>query len=133
MALSVALRQMLNRCLAIVLLVALVSSNFSRFFIYAGFEVNQKYIASTLCENKARPWMNCNGRCYLMKKIKQAEEKEKKQERDDKRNQYQEALPAAPTLALTIKRPAQRKSFPRLPAPGIIDRATPIFQPPKIA
>ena len=48
--------------------------------VYAAFEVNQNYIATTLCENKARPWMHCNGQCYLMKKIKATEEKEKKQE-----------------------------------------------------
>lgn len=124
---------MLNRCLAIMLLIALVSSNFSRFFVYAGFEINQNYIASTLCENKARPWMNCNGRCYLMKKLKQAEEKEKKQEREDKRNQYQEALPATPALFSLLKKPVQRKAFPRLPAPGTVDRPLSIFQPPKIA
>lgn len=124
---------MFNRCIAIVLLFALVGSNFSRFFVYAGFEVNQKLIASTLCENKARPWMNCNGRCYLMKKLKQAEEKEKKQEREDKRNQYQEALPATIAFFSLLDRVMPRKSFPQLPAPGVIDRAVPIFQPPKIA
>jgi hypothetical protein len=31
-----------------------------------------------LCENKAKPVMQCKGKCYLKKKIKQAEEKEQK-------------------------------------------------------
>lgn len=67
-------------------------TNFSRLFIYAGFELNQNYIASTLCENRARPEMNCNGKCYLAKKIKQAEEKEKKQELDGQKKSLQESF-----------------------------------------
>jgi hypothetical protein len=124
---------MLNRYLAILLLMLLVFSNCSRFFVYAGFEVNQKYIAAQLCENKARPWLNCNGRCYLMKKLKQVEQKEKKQEQEQKRSQYQEAIPAALSLNLAFNKPVQRKTYPRLPAPGVIERSLSIFQPPKIA
>jgi len=61
----------------------MTGSSLSRFFVYAGFEMNQKYIASALCENRNRPEMHCNGKCYLMKKLKQAEEKEKRQEENN--------------------------------------------------
>ncbi|QNK64959.1 hypothetical protein H7F33_10935 [Pedobacter sp. PAMC26386] len=54
-------------------------ANCSRFFIFAGFEFNKEYIASNLCINRNRPEMHCDGKCYLMKKIKQAEENEKKE------------------------------------------------------
>jgi hypothetical protein len=74
---------MLSRILAIGLIIALISTNFSRFFAYAGFEANRSYIAKVLCENKSRPWLHCNGKCYFMKKIKQAEENEKKQAAKD--------------------------------------------------
>lgn len=70
---------MLKRLLAIGLIVAMISVNFSRFVAYASFQVNKDYIAKVLCENKSRPEMHCNGKCYLMKKLKQAEENEKKQ------------------------------------------------------
>lgn len=74
---------MSKRFTAILLLLALINCGFSRFAVFAGFELNQKFIAENLCVNKARPWMHCNGKCYFMKKIKQAEENEKKQaERD---------------------------------------------------
>lgn len=69
---------MLNRFIAICLLFALISSGFSHFLVVAGCEANQKYIAANLCENKSKPWLHRNGHCYLMKKIRQAEEKEKK-------------------------------------------------------
>lgn len=71
---------MINRLIAITLLLALISTNLSRFFVYAEFKANQKYIAAALCENRDKPQMHCNGKCYLMKKLKEAEEKEKKQE-----------------------------------------------------
>jgi len=83
---------MLNRLVVVTLLVALISCNLSRFFVCAGFSLNQNYIAATLCENKGRPWLHCNGRCYLMKKLRQAEQKEKSAEREMQKNLFQEAL-----------------------------------------
>jgi hypothetical protein len=46
--------------------------------IVAYYELNKEYIASTLCENKAKPKMQCNGKCYLSKKIKAQEKQEQK-------------------------------------------------------
>ena len=37
------------------------------------FHANRAYIASVLCENKARPEMKCKGNCVLNKKVKQSE------------------------------------------------------------
>lgn len=68
-----------KRLLAFCLLTALISSGFSRFFALVAFEANQKYIAENLCVNKSRPWLHCNGHCYFMKKVHQAEEDEKKE------------------------------------------------------
>lgn len=38
--------------------------------IVGGYYLNQEFIIQNFCENKARPEMHCNGKCYLMKKIK---------------------------------------------------------------
>lgn len=81
---------MINRIVAVTLLIALLSANCSRFFVYAGFQLNQKYIAATLCENKDKPWLHCNGRCYFMKKLKAADEKEKSNERETQKSLFQE-------------------------------------------
>lgn len=48
--------------------------------MFAGYELNKDYIAKVLCENKAKPMMHCNGKCFLAKKIKQAEEEQQKQQ-----------------------------------------------------
>jgi hypothetical protein len=81
---------MLNRAVAYVLLVSLISANFSRLFVYAGYELNKQYIATKLCENRDKPWMHCNGRCYFMDKIKQVQEKEKSAERQTQKSLFQE-------------------------------------------
>jgi hypothetical protein len=74
---------MLKRLTIWLLMFAVLAANFSCAFVYVGFKVNQPYIAKTLCINRSRPWLHCNGKCYFMRKIKQAEENEKKQaERD---------------------------------------------------
>jgi hypothetical protein len=52
---------------------------FSKIWIYVSFKINQEYIAKNLCENRAKPVMKCNGKCQLMKKLKQADKDEQKQ------------------------------------------------------
>jgi len=124
---------MLKRITAICLLVALISSGFSRFFIYAGFELNHKYIAENLCVNKNRPWLHCDGKCYFMRKIKEAQENEKKQDRADQQNHYQEALPAIiPLSLLTFNEEKVKPAFPIVVTPNTIHRSYGILLPPKV-
>ena len=60
-------------------MLAILAAGSSVGTVYIGFKVNQSYIAKNICINRFNPGLHCNGRCYLMKKIKQAEENEKKQ------------------------------------------------------
>ena len=83
---------MFKRGITILLIICTLAANFTRLFVFAGFELNQKYIASTLCENRDKPWLHCNGHCYLMKKIKAAEEKEKNEERQTQKNLIQQVF-----------------------------------------
>jgi len=124
---------MLKKTIAICLLLALISSNFSRFFIYAGFELNHKYIAGNLCINKSRPWMHCNGHCYFMRKIKEAQDNEKKQDRANQQSHYQEALPVViPVSLIAFKEKNPKISYPSIATPGTIHRSYSILLPPKI-
>jgi hypothetical protein len=91
--------------------------------VYAGFEVNSKYIAETLCVNKSRPWMHCNGKCYLMNKLKQQKENSK--------SQYQEALVSS-AFRLTLKPVVSKTNYPKRLIPEIIQQSVSIFQPPKL-
>jgi hypothetical protein len=122
---------MVRRLIAYLLIVALVSANFSRLFVYAGFELNRNYIATKLCENRNKPWLHCNGKCYFMKKIKQAEEKEKSNELQSQKNLFQEALFGPKTEFRFYSHVLQVMQVRnRLVALPIVD--LPIFQPPQL-
>jgi hypothetical protein len=122
---------MLQRLTAYLLIVSLMSANFSRFFIYAGFQLNKNYIAATLCENRNKPQLHCNGRCYFMKKVKQAEDKQNTEERQAQKNLFQEAnftrsasIKFYSVLLSVIRVPNYRIQLPQ--------QAAAIFQPPRL-
>jgi hypothetical protein len=122
---------MLRRVAGYILIVALLSSNFSTLFIFAGFEMNRDYIAAHLCVNRDKPWLHCNGKCYFMRKIKQQEQKEKSQDLQSQKNLFQDALfgRRAETRFYTkmlqeIYTPNDRITLP------VVD--IPIYQPPRL-
>lgn len=47
--------------------------------LYLDFEIRRDYIVANLCVNRSRPMMNCNGKCFLAKRIAALEEQEKRQ------------------------------------------------------
>ena len=61
------------RLKAYFLLMTVSIFTFSQFAIILNFLSNQDFIAQNLCENIERPELECNGKCYLMKKLKEDE------------------------------------------------------------
>ena len=120
-----------NRLIAILLLIAVISGSFSRLFIYAGFELNQKYIAANLCENRDRPWLHCDGKCYFMKKIKQAEQKEKSEEGRTQKNLTQENY-CESAVSIKFHTHLLRLIFTPYNSLAPITLNKTIFQPPRI-
>ena len=126
---------MQKKFIALFLLIALIGSGFSQFAVYLGFQLNQDYIAKTLCVNKNRPELHCNGRCYLMSKLKLVNEKEKKQAAKDTLNRmatsflhrvYTTSL-QAPTAAFIAKHSTHYKFT------YYSQYITTVFRPPKVA
>ncbi|TCK85487.1 hypothetical protein [Albibacterium bauzanense] len=122
---------MFKRQIAFILILTLVTSSFSRFFIYAGFELNRDYISSTLCENIDMPELHCNGQCYLAKKIQQAQEKEKNNTQDQKKGNYQEAFITQKVVLITPFTYVETFTATEMPFDLPVQPAT-IFHPPKI-
>jgi hypothetical protein len=122
---------MMRPFIAYLLIAALVSANFSRLFIYAGFEMNRNYIAAHLCENVSKPWLRCDGKCYFTKKIKQTEEKEKNDERQSQKNLFQEAFFSKKPDVRFYSKVLQVMFVPNrhITLPGV---DLPIFQPPQL-
>lgn len=48
---------------------------FEKMSILVYYQTYQGYIAKYLCENRYVPESNCNGQCFLMKKLRKAEER----------------------------------------------------------
>lgn len=96
---------------ALLLLSTLMLTQFSKVFVYAGFELNEKYIVSTLCENRDKPELHCNGKCYLTRKLKQAEEKEKRQEREAQKKGAQDVFIVKSNVSIAFPLAKGRKAW----------------------
>lgn len=81
---------MFQRILAFVLICTILSTPFTKLYVFAGFKLNKEYIAAQLCENKAKPELACFGKCFLKKKLEQAEKKQTQQERQQQKHLFQE-------------------------------------------
>jgi hypothetical protein len=112
-------------------MLSLLTANCGQLFVYAGFQLNQKYIANELCINRSRPELHCNGKCYLMSKLRQAEQKEKAHEVENQRPVLQPALlvdclslQTPMFLIAKALHPELCFNFPK--------RSSAIFQPPQV-
>jgi hypothetical protein len=65
----------LRQLVALFILTAFLAQTFSKTFVVMDYYANTAAFAQN-CENKARPAMHCNGKCQMMKKLKQQEKKE---------------------------------------------------------
>ena len=72
---------LLQKPLSYLLILLTLSSGFTKFYFYVGYELNKTYISTILCENRDKPKLECNGKCFLKKKINQSEKQDQKQER----------------------------------------------------
>ncbi len=58
---------------SIILLLVLLSKTAYGIFWQVNFRVHQSEIIRLECENKNRPELHCNGKCYLAKQLQKAE------------------------------------------------------------
>jgi hypothetical protein len=69
----------LKKFTAIFFLIIIAATSFNKVVVLADYMLNKKYIATVLCENKAKPMMHCNGKCHLRKQLQKEEEQQKKE------------------------------------------------------
>jgi hypothetical protein len=70
----------MNKVFAVSLLVVYLMVMMRPFTPYLNYAVNKEYIATTLCENKGKPMMHCNGKCHLEKELKKTAKEDSKQQ-----------------------------------------------------
>jgi hypothetical protein len=61
------------------LLIATLLPTVSPWGIIAHYQLNKDYIARVLCENRNRPEIHCDGKCYLAKRLKAQQDKQDKE------------------------------------------------------
>lgn len=57
-----------------ILILLVATQAFSKWVILLEYEWNKEYIAQTLCKNKAKPKLKCEGKCQVAKKMAAEEE-----------------------------------------------------------
>lgn len=65
----------MKNTLVFVLLFAMLLPMVSPWGTIAYYQVNKDYIARVLCENRNKPELHCDGKCYLAKKLKAQQDK----------------------------------------------------------
>lgn len=77
---------------------ALLGQSFNRAVIVTSYYTNTEAYAKN-CENKAKPVLKCHGKCQMMKKLKQEENKDKS---NPGRNSYQDEVLSSRSFYATI-------------------------------
>lgn len=72
----------MRHALIYLLLAATLLPTVSPWGTIAYYQVNKDYIARVLCENRAKPELHCDGKCYLAKKLKAQQDKQDKETTD---------------------------------------------------
>lgn len=63
-------------------LITTILPTFSQWGTIAYYKVNKEYITRVLCQNRDKPQLHCNGKCYLAKKLKEQQQKQDQQTSD---------------------------------------------------
>lgn len=112
------------------MLLAFLAQLLSRPFIMADYYINTAAYAKN-CENKAKPKLHCNGKCQMMKKLKQEENKDK-QNPERKADNKEEVL-SANSFYTTLAPKFQVKievTYPVSAGDKAVDMPRSIFHPP---
>ncbi len=70
-------RYKMSKAISLFLIFSLGFQCLSKLSLIAYYNINIEYIIQELCENKDKPQLNCKGKCYLKKKLNEANRTEK--------------------------------------------------------
>ena len=73
---------MVRSVLTYLLLISVALQPFSREVTIMSFELNREYIIKNLCENRDRPQLHCDGKCFLAKKLAAQQKQQDKETAD---------------------------------------------------
>lgn len=107
------------------------------------WKINQAELTEKYCENKAKPMLHCNGKCYLAKQLKIQEEldkanfdkESKKQQPKFKKIKESELFSRSypPTIEIEILSESQKNRNLNQPENYIFESIDRCFQPPQLS
>jgi hypothetical protein len=68
----------MKKLISIFLLFVLILQYFNKVEIFVCYQLNKDFISSTLCENKSKPELQCDGKCFMKKQLKASDENQNK-------------------------------------------------------
>jgi len=123
---------MIRQVAAIFLLFSFALQVFNRSIIVLDYFANTASFAKN-CENKARPMLHCNGKCQMMKKLK--EEEKSDQQNPEHKSENKNEIVSSKSFFTTVS--AKKASLPKVfiayhstlfPQPSAAD----VFHPPAV-
>lgn len=103
-------------------------------YVFTSFQLNKSYISANLCINKALPKKQCNGKCYLAKKM-QEEEQQQAPSLPSLLKGMEEIFITSTTYVISVEPSAAIRSSvvyqPYLVQPYVAEPIS-IFQPPRV-
>jgi hypothetical protein len=88
----------------------LLSNSLIKGALFVNYLVNQAEITKQFCENKAKPKLNCNGKCHLAKQFAKQEKQEKSTSETQKFKVESVEIAAQINEAISFVYPIQSKS-----------------------
>lgn len=84
---------MIKRGIAILLCFAYLTGTCAPLLPYINYAVNKNYIAANLCENRSKPEMHCEGRCFIGKEIIHLAKQQESSGKNEQQVQHNEFFP----------------------------------------
>jgi hypothetical protein len=105
---------------------------FQRGLIVLDYYTNTASFAKD-CENKARPLLHCNGKCQMMKKLRQEEKKDQQnpERKSENKNETWTSVSYFTTLSLQLPE-EETHAYPVMTEASLADQPHSIFHPPSL-
>lgn len=121
------------KIIAFFFILSFFSHQFGKLMIIADYYANNSQYAKN-CINKSRPKLHCNGKCQMMKKIQEEENKEKQE--SEKKNENKKNAPIYfEQFIANVKHhliSINKNKFQSVNCSKPIGRSFRIFHPPKV-
>jgi len=121
---------MLKQIATFLILTAFAVQTFNRAVIVFNYYTNTAAFAKN-CENKAKPMLHCNGRCQMLKKLKQEENKDKQNPERRNDNKDEVLYCSKSRFIWQVPHDSIGKTYPSFNTSVTKDISFDFFQPPQ--